>query len=135
MDMMANDVWALGILLYTMIALEFPQLRADETLSKEYTMFVIKGDYTRGPWKSIPSHFASVLKNMLNPNPKLRMTTPQIKDYVLKHWPEMKYVDINGDVEVEVDVECYNNGNATRSNWLLLVHKLSILITMLKQKQ
>ena len=92
LNLLAVDVWALGMVLFTMLTCRIPWTCADPNTSKEYNRFLQK-DFSHSPWNNIDSCFLNVVKMMLNPNVKERATTKELLEYIEKHWPKPEVID------------------------------------------
>lgn len=87
MDLKAIDVWAAGVVLYTMVCGRFPFAEATSR-SPEFRRYK-DGDFSQGPWGSIArEHPAAMplLLNMMHLEPSQRWTFEQCIKYIETSW-------------------------------------------------
>ena len=65
------EVWALGVLLYTILFGQSPFLNADEIIKMKI----------RYPTNSLKTEYVDLLKRIFNPDPKNRITLDQVKHH------------------------------------------------------
>jgi len=88
-DLKAVDVWALGVVLFTLVTGRFPWTQAVKCMSAEYTRYCA-GDFSFHPWQTLHPTFITLLQMMLRCDPTQRATVEQIMTFVHEKWqPEV----------------------------------------------
>lgn len=90
-DLRKADVWAAGILLFTLLTAAmdrcvFPWTRADDK-SESFKAYRNTGEVQRRPWASFSNVSRFLLLNMLKINPSERCTAAEALAFVNDHWP------------------------------------------------
>jgi serine/threonine protein kinase len=90
-DLRKADVWAAGILLFTLLTAAmdrcvFPWTRADDK-SESFKAYRSTGEVPRRPWASFSNTARFLLLNMLKVDPRERCTAAEALAFVNDHWP------------------------------------------------
>eukprot|EP01134_Creolimax_fragrantissima_P002089 CFRG2089T1 len=90
-NLKAIDVWAVGVLFFTLLTGRFPWAVAVEERSPEYKLFVENTLCHRYPWNSISTGSRRIISSALNMNASERLTIDELKTvieerlYTLQH--------------------------------------------------
>ena len=93
-DLRAADVWAAGILLFTLLTAptnecDFPWTRADDS-SETFRAYRDYGDLRKRPWASFSKAAKYLVLSMLMCDPTKRCTAASALAYINEHWPASK---------------------------------------------
>ncbi|MCH97175.1 calcium-dependent protein kinase 32-like, partial [Trifolium medium] len=89
------DIWSAGVILYILLC-GFPPFWAEteQGVAEEITRSVI--DFKRKPWPKVSYNAKDLVKKMLDPDPKLRLTAQEVLDHpwlignLVKKEPDME---------------------------------------------
>eukprot|EP00123_Amoebidium_parasiticum_P012465 comp21373_c0_seq1/m.29379 comp21373_c0_seq1/g.29379 ORF comp21373_c0_seq1/g.29379 comp21373_c0_seq1/m.29379 type:complete len:410 (-) comp21373_c0_seq1:488-1717(-) len=78
-DFKAIDIWALGVVYFTLLTGRFPWALACTANSPEYRQYVANDISHRYPWHNLSPSAMHVLRKILHPDPSRRISAPQLQ--------------------------------------------------------
>eukprot|EP00041_Stephanoeca_diplocostata_P012555 m.210226 g.210226 ORF g.210226 m.210226 type:complete len:404 (+) comp19001_c0_seq1:301-1512(+) len=83
---LSQDIWALGIILYATFFADLPWEKACSETDVDYKKFLLSGGVTAElyPFGLLSSQVTTVLQRMLDPEPSVRPSMPELQDFFTK---------------------------------------------------